>query len=137
MSEVVIDLPVLDPDSKPFWESCRRHEMALQRCAACGQFRFPPRVTCPHCLSEEYTWTPVRGRGTVYTFVTFHHVYHKAWADKAPYNVSMIELEEGPRLWSNVVGIAPEEVTVGMPVEIFYEDVTDEVALPKFRPAGR
>ena len=128
-------LPAIDEDSRPFWESCKRHAMAIQRCTGCGHMRFPPRSVCPKCLSDQAEWTPVSGRGTVYAPITFYHVYRPIWANEVPYNVSIVELAEGPRMWSNVIDIDPDAVQAGLPVQVTYVDVTDEVTLPKFRPA--
>jgi uncharacterized OB-fold protein len=81
-------------------------------------------------------WVPVSGRGSVFSFVVYHRVYHPAFADKVPYVVAVIELEEGPRIISNVVGIAPSEVTCDMPVRVVFEAVRDGYQIPKFEPAA-
>jgi uncharacterized OB-fold protein len=127
-------LPVPTPESQPFWDAVRRHELRLQRCQACGQFWFPPSNVCPECLSPAWAWELVSGRGTVFSFVVMHRAYHPGFKDALPYNVAVIELEEGPRLVSNVVDCRNEELYVGMPVEVAFDDVTDTVTLPKFRP---
>ena len=129
-------LPIPDTDSKPFWESCKRHSMALQQCVACNRFRYPPRGLCPYCHSIEARWSPVSGRGRVYVSLVMCHSYGAAWDAEVPYNVVMIELEEGVRMWSNVIGCSPDEVRIGDPVELVYEDVTEAVTLPRFRRAG-
>jgi uncharacterized protein len=128
-------LPELTDETRPFWESAKAHALALQRCTACGQFRYPPTPYCPRCLDDGVEWTPVSGRATVYSFVIMHQVYHPAFRDDVPYNVAAIEFEEGPRMYSNVVDCDNAALRVGMPVELVYDDVTDEVTLPKFRPA--
>lgn len=128
-------LPLPDQDSKPFWDRVREHNFSMQRCKACGHFRFPPRIICPECSSFDYEWAPLSGRAKVFAHVTYHHIYGPMWASDVPYNVSIIELDEGPKLFSNVVGCKPEEVHVGMPLELVYDDVTEEFTLPKFRPA--
>ena len=130
-------LPVPSELSPPFWESCRRHELVVQRCHSCAAFRFPPAPLCPECLSEATEWKRVSGRGRVFSFVVFRRVYHPAFEADLPYTVALVELDEGPRLISNVVGCPPEDVTCDMPVEVVFEDVTPEVTLPKFRPAAR
>ncbi|HEY7066146.1 MAG TPA: OB-fold domain-containing protein [Chloroflexota bacterium] len=129
-------IPVPSEESGPFWEACRRHEFRLQRCAACRQYWFPPSNVCPECLSDQWAWEPARGRGTVFSFVVFHRVYHAGFRDAVPYPVAIIALDEGPRFLSNVVGCAIEDIRVGMPVEIVFEDVTDDCTLPKFRPSS-
>ena len=122
-------------EAKPFWSALKEHRLTAQRCKACGKFfTYPPQGSCPHCLSPDYEWATLSGRGKVYSFVTYHRAWHPAYQDKIPYNVSLIDLEEGPRLVSNVVGCPPEEVRVGMPVEVVYDD-REEFTLPVFRRA--
>jgi uncharacterized OB-fold protein len=121
-------------EAKPFWANLREHRITAQRCKACGKFfTFPPQGSCPHCLSSDYDWIALSGKGRVYSFVTYHRAWHPAYQDKIPYNVSLIDLDEGPRLVSNVVGCTHDEIKVGMPVEIIYDD-RDEYTLPQFRP---
>lgn len=121
-------------ESKPFWANLKEHKLTVQRCNSCGKyFHFPPQALCPHCLSSEYEWTPVSGKGTVYSHVAYHRAWHPAYQDKIPYNVSLIDLDEGMRMVSNVVECAPEKVEAGMRVEVVYEDHED-YTLPKFRP---
>jgi uncharacterized OB-fold protein len=124
---------VPSPESEPFWEACRRHELRLQRCADCEAFWFPPGALCPRCLSKSWEWTPTSGRGTVYSFVIFHRVYHPGFAAEVPYAAAVVELEEGPRLPTSLVGIPLGEVHCDLPVEVVFEDVTETVTLPKFR----
>lgn len=128
-------LPRPAPESVPFWEAAKNHRLELPRCNACGQFWFPPSQSCPHCLAADFAWTPVSGRGTVFSFVVFHRVYHPAYEGDVPYVVALIALEEGPRMLSNVVGIPPDQVRCDMPVKVVFDDVTEGVALPKFTPA--
>ena len=121
-------------EAKPFWANLREHKLTAQHCKACGKFfTFPPQGSCPHCLSSDYDWIAVSGKGKVYSFVTYHRAWHPAYQDKTPYNVSLIDLDEGPRLISNVVGCKHNEVKIGMPVEIVYDD-REEYTLPQFRP---
>ncbi len=126
-------LPSNDTDAREFWESCRRHAMALQHCNACGAFRYPPRPLCPHCHATDADWQPVSGRGQVYVSLVVHQSRDPGWEAETPYNLSMIELEEGPRMWSNVLGCPPEDVRIGDAVVVQYDDVADQVALPRFR----
>ncbi len=125
-------LPVPSAESKPFWEGCRRHELLVQRCKGCGKRWFPPSALCPECLSSEWEWAKTSGKGKVFSFVVYHRLYHPGFKDEIPYTVALIELEEGPRMLSNVAGDV-KAVKCDMPVEIFFEDVTEEVSLPKFR----
>ncbi len=124
-------LPADDPITRPFWASVKAHAMKLPKCRKCGKFHAPPREFCPHCLSEEMDWEPVSGNGEVHTFAINHQVYSKAFADAGPYNYAVIQLEEGPRLVSNVVG-PNENIRVGDKVHVIYDDVTPEVTLHRF-----
>lgn len=129
-----IPLPAPDAETEPYWAALRERRLSTPHCRACGRHFLPASNTCPYCLSDEVGWRPVSGRGTVYSFVVFHHVYHPAFAGRVPYNVAIIELEEGPHLFSNVVGCDRQALRVGLPVEVVYETVNDAITLPKFQP---
>lgn len=129
-------MPELTDLNRPFWESLADDVLVLQRCDACGHFRYPISELCPECLSPDATWTPMSGRGTVFSTIVFHEVYHPAFADKVPYNVSLVRLDEGPILVSNVVGPEPADVAVGDQVEIVFDRVTPDVTIPRFAPKG-
>lgn len=125
--------PAGDADSQPFWQSCARHAMELQRCDACAQFRYPPRPMCPHCLSDRATWTPVAGTGSVHVQLGVHPRARDAASE--PYSLTMVQLDEGVRMWSNVVGTAPDDVRIGDRVRLVYDDVAGG-ALPRFTAEG-
>jgi uncharacterized OB-fold protein len=129
-----VEMPVPSPATAPFWAAARDSRLLMPRCRGCGRFSFPAPLACPHCDGVEMEWTEVSGRGTVFSFVVYHRVYHPAFADKVPYVVAVIALEEGPRLISNVVGIAPGEVRCDMPVSVVFEEISDGVRIPKFAP---
>ncbi len=129
-------VPKPAPESVPYWEAAKRHELALPKCNACGKFWFPPSRSCPNCLAVDFDFKTVSGRGKVYSFVTFHRVYHPAFAGEVPYVVAIVELEEGPRLLSNIVGIKPDAVQCEMPVKVVFDDVADDVSVPKFAPVS-
>jgi uncharacterized OB-fold protein len=139
MSEYAKPLPQPDPITKPYWDSLKSHAMRLQRCGSCGRFVFFPRALCPFCFSDALTWTPVSGRGVVHAFTVPHRHPSPAFQPDLPYVVALVELEEGPRLMTNLIDVPPDpaRIAVGMPVEVVYDDVTPEVTLPKFRPVGR
>ena len=128
-------VPAPDDVTRPFWEACRRQELRMQRCSDCSRFRFTPRPMCPACQSMECEWIPVSGRGTVYSRVVCHPPVLPAFAERAPYAVVLVELEEDSRLrmLGNVLGCAPEDVHIGMPVEVTFERLTDDVTLPQWR----
>ena len=132
MTAVPKPLPQITPEMAPFWEAARRHELVVQRCRGCGARRFPARELCSRCLSRDAGWERVSGRGTIFSFAIMHQVYHPGFADAVPYPIVVVELEEGARMLANLVD--GPAVTIGMPVEVVFEDVTPEVTLPKFRP---
>ena len=134
MAEYQKPVPVPTAESQEYWAGCKRHELLIQRCRSCGRFQFYPRAVCTGCLSQDLEWAKASGRGTVYSYSVVYRAPSKAFAADAPYATAIVELEEGVRMMSNVVGCPPEEVRIGMPVEVVFEDVSDEIALPKFRP---
>lgn len=129
--------PYLDePEAKPFWAALREHRLTAQRCSSCEKiFGFPPQALCPHCLASAHEWVELSGKGTVYSHIAYHRAWIPSYQDRIPYNVSLVDLQEGGRLVTNVIGCAPEEVRIGMAVEVVFEDSPD-YTLPKFRPAG-
>lgn len=128
-------LPTIDDDNRPFWDGARAGELRMQACCGCGHVRYPISDLCPQCLSGEFEWRRLSGRGKVHSTIVFHQVYHAAFAGEVPYNVSLIQLDEGPRMFSNVVGVPPSDVKVGDVVEAVFEPVTEDVTLPRFRVA--
>ena len=136
MSDYKGPIPLPTPETRPFWEAARRHELQLRRCRACGRHHFYPRAACPHCLSADLEWRRASGRGTLHTFTVVHRG-QRDFPLPAPYVIAIVELAEGPRLMSNLVGIEPDpaKIRIGLPVEVVFDDVTSEIALPRFRPA--
>lgn len=134
VSKIPKPLPTPTEDSQPYWEGCKRHELLIQRCEECGHYRFPPSVLCPKCMSMNTKWTKASGKATVYSWTIFHQLYHPAFEEDIPYNVAIVELEEGPMMHTNIVGCRNEDISIGMPVEVVFEDVSDEIALPMFKP---
>jgi hypothetical protein len=108
----------------------------IQRCQDCSSFYFYPRPYCPHCLSDRTEWTRVSGRGTLHTYV-INHRPAPGFEAEAPYVIAIVKLAEGPHLMSNIVEVEPkpENLPVGLELEVVFDDVTDQVAIPKFRPA--
>lgn len=127
-------LPVINEDNAPYWEYCRNHELRMQKCTDCGHIRFPASIICPKCHSMEAEWTQLSGRGKVYSYVIYHMAYHPSYKDDIPYTVAIIQLNEGPRMESNITGCKGEDIQIDMPVEVYFDDVTDDISLPKFKP---
>ena len=128
-------LPRLTPLNRPFFEAAKRGELALQRCNRCGQRWFPPAANCPNCLSTDVDWAPASGRGRLWSWIVMHQKYFPSFAGELPYNVAFIQLEEGPFLMSSIVGAKPDALRSDVPVEVVFEDATDDIAIPKFRLA--
>jgi uncharacterized protein len=127
-------LPDINDDNKEFWSGCKAHELRFQKCRGCGYVRWPPSIICPRCHSRETEWIVSRGKGTVYSFVIYHVAYHEGFTEEIPYIVADVELEEGPRLLTNIVGCPFERIACDMPVKVVWDDVTEDCSLPKFRP---
>lgn len=125
-------LPTLDDSNRPFWAAAREGKLVLQHCGGCGKPRYPINHVCPHCLSGDFEWKAVSGKGTVYSSIVFHQIYNQSFKGDVPYNVSLIQLEEGPRMFSNVIGAPPSAVKVGDQVRVVFDAVTPEVSIPRF-----
>ncbi len=128
-------LPLMTRETREFWQGCKRHELLIQRCKDCRTYRHYPRILCPNCGSWNVEWAKVSGKGKVYSYIVAHRPFHPAFADDVPYAAVIVELEEGVRMVSNVVDCRPEDIYIGMPVEVVFDDVTKEVTLPRFRRA--
>ena len=127
-------LPQPTPETQPYFDALKNHTLMIQRCDACARAYFYPRPFCPDCFSFDTEWFQASGRGTLYSFVINYRPPPGFGAE--PYVIAVVELEEGPRMMTNLVGVEPDpdEISCDMPVEIVYDDVTDEITLPKFRP---
>ena len=125
---------VLYRSSGPFWEGIKEKKLLMQKCQSCGTWLNPPRPMCPKCRSQESEWVNVKGKGTVYSWVTYNESPHPAF--KAPYSAVLVELDEGPRIVSNMADTKPEDIQIGMAVEVIFEDVAEDLTLPKFKKAG-
>ncbi|MDP2727573.1 MAG: Zn-ribbon domain-containing OB-fold protein [Dehalococcoidia bacterium] len=134
MADYEKPLPPITDDTKPFWDGCKRHELLLPKCKACNRIHYYPRMYCPHCMSDDLEWIKASGKGRVYSFTVVHLPPRPAFAPDVPYTVAVIELQEGVHMMSNVVQCPPENVKIGMPVQVVFDDVTEEITLPKFKP---
>jgi uncharacterized OB-fold protein len=122
--------------SAPFWAAAKEHRLVVQQCKACGNLQHYPRPFCVRCAGSDLGWKECSGRGTVYAFTVVRQAANQAFAEDVPYVLATVALDEGPHLSTNIIGCATEEVRVGMAVVAAYEDVTPDVTLIKFRPAG-
>lgn len=117
--------------SAPYWEACRAGKLTVQRCSDCGTLFFIPQPCCGGCLSENLEWVESSGRGTLYSFTTVYRPQQPSF--EVPYTVVVVELEEGYHMLSNLVGVAPEDVKIGLPLEVVFEERSEEISLPLFR----
>jgi uncharacterized OB-fold protein len=127
-------LPHASPLTQPFWDGARRHELWLQRCRACNTHLFYPRYLCTACGGSDLDWVQMSGSASVFTFTVARRPTHPALANKVPYVIAVVQLDEGPKLTTNIVGIDPDAVAIGLRVEAEYEDL-DDVTLVVFRPS--
>jgi uncharacterized OB-fold protein len=130
------DLPTIDDDSRVFWDAARDHRLLIGRCHDCGRAHHYPRPFCPTCWSGDVAFEDASGRAVLYTYSTVYVNDLPPFRDKLPYVAAAVDLEEGPRLLTNVVGSEPDELTIGMALEVDIEQLTDEITVPVFR-AGR
>jgi len=128
--------PMADGTSLPWWEAAAEHRLVIQECGACQATRLPPAPVCPECQSHESGWREVSGAGEVYTFTRVHRPLGAG--QEVPFVIAVIALEGsgGLRMISNVVGIDADSVEIGMRVEVVWEDMSAELAIPRFRPAS-
>ena len=126
--------PVVTDDNAVFWDAAGAGHLVAQRCGACGRLRHPPRPMCPDCHSLEVEVAELSGRGTVYSYAILHHPQHPAF--DYPVLVALVDLDEGVRVVSNLVGIEPARIEIGMVVEVEFEARGDDSAVPVFRPAA-
>ncbi len=134
MAEPRRPLPRPTPETQHFWDGTREHELRLQRCDACDKVYFPPRPFCPGCASREVSVFRASGRAILYSYVINHRA---APGFEPPYSIAVVELDEGPRMMTNIVGTpqTPEALRLDMPLEVVFEAFGDEITLPLFRPA--
>ncbi len=130
--------PVPQPESDFYWEKCKAHELWLRHCKACNKTYFYPRDICPDCFSRDTDWVKSSGRGSLHTFAIVHRAPAPAFANKVPYVAAIVELEGGARMPTNLVGVEPDPSAIkcGMAVEVVFEDMNENISLPKFRPAS-
>lgn len=129
-------LPELPGIAEPFWVAARERRLVIQRCLSCRAYRFPPEIACFHCGSMEYEWAPVSGRATLYTWTVAHPPLLPFFRERSPWPVAVVQLEEGPRLVTNIAGLPIDQYEIGMPLEADFEDVEGDVTLVVFRRAG-
>lgn len=128
--------PAVTDVAEPFWAATEQHQLLLPWCTSCQRPFWYPRPACPRCLGSEIDWRAASGRGVVYAVTVVHRPQNPLMVDRAPYPVALIDLEEGVRMMSNVVGIDAAGVQIGMPVQVTWEELSDGRNLPLFEPAA-
>ncbi|OCC24408.1 hypothetical protein MB02_07455 [Croceicoccus estronivorus] len=129
-------VPAPDPETKPFWDGMQEGRLMIQRCPNTGTYQFPPTTFCPGSLTTP-EWVEASGRGKIFSWIVVRHpVPRDIFADKVPYVVALVELEEGCRMTGNLIGCDPEDVKADMAVEIAFNPVSPELTLPAFRPSA-
>jgi uncharacterized protein len=127
-------VPVPTKETQPYWDGCKQHELRVQKCAACGHHQFYPRLYCTTCMSDRVEWVKTSGRATVLSYTIIYRPVTQAFAGNVPYVVALVTLDEGPQMMTNIVGCEPEQVHIGMPVQVTFDDWTEEISVPKFKP---
>jgi len=130
-------IPESTPETAEFWAGARRGELRIQRCNTCDKAYFYPRPFCPFCSSKDVAWFTASGRGTLYSYVINHRPAY-GFQNYAPYVIAVVQLDEGPRMMTNIIGVepTPENLPIDMPVEVTWEKQDDVITLPIFRPIG-
>jgi len=126
-------VPQPTPETQQFWDGTLAGELRLQRCDQCDHVYFPPRPFCHGCAERKVSWFKASGKAKLYSYVIHHR---PAPGFTAPYSIAVVELEEGPRMMTNIVGCpqTPEALQLDMPVEVTFEKLSDKIALPLFKP---
>ena len=128
-------LPEIDADNEDFWKGAREHRFLLYQCQNCKTYYYPA-IACTNCeeLAPPMKWVESSGRGKLFTWIIMHRKYHDGFAEDVPYNVALVELAEGPYFLTNIVECENDRLKQGMGLDVTFEDVTEEITLPKFRP---
>jgi len=129
-------LPPVDVVSAEYWRSAARGKLKLSKCNSCDNIMFYPRPTCTKCMSDDIGWTEASGRGEVYAFTVCYRAPDAIFREDVPYVIAIIQLAEGPKMMSNITDCDPDSVEIGMPVEVWFDPATEDIAIPKFKLVG-
>jgi uncharacterized OB-fold protein len=136
MFDMTKPMPEVQPWSEKFWEGTKNGKLLIQTCGSCKSKIFYPRKYCPECWSKELDWTEASGKGTVYTFTTAYSMVEPRFMDELPYTIAYVDLKEGVRLMTRIVECKPEDIKIGMEVEVVFTP-RGEFFFPFFRPVTR
>jgi uncharacterized OB-fold protein len=126
-------LPAMTPLTQPFWNAAAEGRLVLPRCRACGRHFFRPEVACTHCFATDWQWQPASGRGSLYSYSVVHRAPTPGFV--VPLVLAVVELAEGPSMFSNLVGCVEADIRIGMALRVRFEQVAAAVWLPRFEPA--
>lgn len=130
-------LPVIYPEEKPYWDALRQRKVVLPRCKACSLAWYPLGPACPNCFATDFEWSPMSGKGVLHNYVVYHKAFAPWLEKRLPYAVVQVELDEGPRLTTNLIDCALDKIKIGMRVDAAFEDITADITLLQFTPADR
>ena len=137
MSEYKKPLPEIQPWSKEFWEGAKQHKLLIQGCKDCGAKIFYPRKYCPECWSSQLFWSEASGKGKIFSYSVTMAGVEDRFAEDLPFVLALVDLEEGVRMMINIVNCKPDEISIGMDVEVVFENITEDVTLPKWEPVNQ
>lgn len=136
MTDMRFDLPTIEDETRPFWEASKQGKLLLKSCLDCHEVHYYPRPFCPACWSENVEWVEACGRATLYTHSTVYNNDLPPFGERVPYIAAVVDLEEGPRMMTEIIDCATEDLVIGMPLEMTFRELTDEVTIAIFRPAA-
>ena len=128
-------LPSVVGETKPYWDSCKRGDLVIQKCDDCGEYQFYPRGICSNCLSNNIQWVKSTGKGTVWTYTVTYQNRTLGFAQDVPYILALVELDEGVKMFTNIVECEPSNVQIGMSVEVTFVQANNQISVPYFKPA--
>jgi uncharacterized OB-fold protein len=135
--DLIKPMPIPTRWSQPFWDAARQHRLVLRKCSACGYIDHPPYLYCTNCHADEHEWIEASGKAVLATYaINIFGVPFPFWVD-LPYVVALVDLPEGPRMISNIVDCEHDQIVNGMELEVVFDDVTDEITMPKWRPVRK
>jgi uncharacterized OB-fold protein len=130
------DLPTTDLETQPFWDGLKEGKFLLSHCNSCGTDYYYPRPFCPSCWSDDVSWKEASGKGRIYTYSVVHVNDLPPFNERVPYVAAIVELDEGPRLMTNIEGVPFDELAADLPVVVEYKAISDDVTIPVFRRAS-
>lgn len=136
MAVISRNLPRPTPETKVYWEGCSQHKLLIQRCSECNKYQFYPRIICTACMSNNIEWVKAKGYGEILSYTIVRRAISVAYAANVPYVIALIQLEEGPKMMSNIVNCQPDKVMIGMSVEVVFDDWSEELSIPMFQPVN-